>query len=591
MKELAYLNKYLLAYKGYLLWGTFFIAISNLLVIMPAWLVREAIDVVSEHLRLYKALSGLPSAQRYGPLIGGLFFYGVLILALSLVRGIFLFLMRQTIIVMSRHIEYDLKNELYTHYQFLSMTFFSSARTGDLLARLSEDISRVRMYLGPAIMYAISLSTLLLILIPVMFSVNVKLSLFALMPLPLLSLSIYYVNTLINKKSERIQAQISRLSNFTQESFSGIRVIKSFARELAFSLRFKQEGLRYKDRSMSLVFVESLFFPLMVFLIGMSILLTVYMGSKEVLLGHVTVGHVAEFLLYVTMLTWPVTSLGWLSSLVQRAAASQGRINALLADKSQLDSGTLPLATHAHSLRFKGVRFYYPNKPSLNVLEDLSFSLSHGESLAVIGRIGSGKTTLLQLICRLYDPIEGRIALDGHNLSSYKLSDLRAQIGYVPQDSFLFSDTLAANIAFGKEKATQEEIMEVVRRASLEETIASFPKGLDTMVGERGVMLSGGQKQRVALARALIRRPSLLLLDDCLSALDTQTEHQVLDSLTQHIKQAMTFIVTHRVSSAKLADKILVLDQGRLADLGTHNELLVRNAYYKDFYQKGQHTE
>ena len=431
-------------------------------------------------------------------------------------------------------------------------------------------------------MYGLNLVVLLLVLVPIMFSINAKLAAYSLLPLPFLSISIYYVNNLINKKSERIQAQISRLSTFTQEAFSGIRVIQSFARERAFASQFAAENESYKRRSMSLVFVESLFFPLMLLLIGLSIVLTVYVGAIEVLAGRITVGNIAEFVLYVSMLTWPVTALGWATSLVQRAAASQARINEFLREKSPIQSGEQRPIDIRGELSFRNVQLAYHNT---EVLSGLSFSVSAGESLAIVGKIGSGKTTLVQLMCRLYDTNKGHILIDGLDIKTYDLSYLRQQIGYVPQDSFLFSDTIAANIAFGMEEVTREQLWAAAKDAALLSTIKSMPRGLDTLVGERGIMLSGGQKQRVAIARALIRKPRLLILDDCLSAVDTDTEHQILYSISRHMNKSTTLIATHRASSAKLADQVLVLERGRKQALGTHEELMQNNPYYKQFYQ------
>lgn len=582
MRELFYLNKYLWQYKHYLLGGIFFIAVANLCAILPAWLIREAFDIVLSSVDIHLMFSGFPKELLQATFIERIFLYGVLIVALALLRGCFMFLMRQTIIVMSRHIEYELRNEIYDHYQHLPLSFYRSQKTGDLLARISEDVPRVRMYVGPGLMYSINLITLLLILLPIMFSINVKLSIYTLLPLPFLSISIYYVNNLINKKSERIQHQVSRLSIFAQEAFSGIRVIKSFAREQVFADHFARESKTYKQRSMKLVFIESLFFPLMLLLTGLSVLLTVYIGSVEVIAARVTIGNIAEFVFYTALLIWPVTSLGWVSSLVQRAAASQGRINEFLKVQSSIVSGHWVPDRIRGQIAFEEVSLCYG---AHKVLEKISFEVPEGRSLAIVGRIGSGKTSLVQLASRLYDPSEGRILLDGVDLSTYDLRYLRQQIGYVPQDDFLFSDTLAANISFGLEDVTEDQIDAAVRDAALLSTIESFPDGLNTLIGERGIMLSGGQKQRVAIARALIRKPRLLILDDCLSAVDTETEHYILNSISKHMQSCTTFIVSHRASSVKLADTILVLEEGRMAAFGTHSDLLKENSYYQIFYK------
>ena len=582
MHTLSYLNKYLFRYKYYLIFGVLFIVIANVLNIASAWFVREAFNIISHNITLHDAFSGFSKDELYRPLASGLFLYGALILGMAFLRGFFLFLMRQTIIVMSRRIEYELKNEIYTHYQLLPLSFYGRKRTGDLLARISEDVSRVRMYLGPALMYTLNLLVLLLILLPVMFSVNLKLATYVLLPLPFLSISIYYINSLVIKKSERMQAQVSRLSTFTQEAFSGIRVIQSFAREKAFGAQFEKESSIYKQRSMSLVFVESLFFPFMLLLIGLSTILTIYVGAMEVMADRITVGNIAEFVLYVNMLTWPVTSLGWATSLVQRAAASQSRINELLCEKNPMQCGNKRGAKIKGEIEFRSLSFSYNEVP---VLLDISFQLKAGESLAIVGKIGSGKTTLAQLLCRLYDPISGHILIDGVDLKQYDLLYMRKQIGYVPQDVFLFSDTIAANIAFGLEHVSEETLRDAARDAELLSTIEAFPNGFQTLVGERGVMLSGGQKQRVAIARALIRKPRLLIFDDCLSAVDTDTEHQILGSISEHMTDCTTLIVTHRTSSAKLANRVLVLKEGRVQALGTHTELMSKSLYYRNFYQ------
>ena len=531
---------------------------------------------------LNSTFSGIFSDEWQTTLLQSLPFYAFLMIASVWGRGIFLFFMRQTIIVMSRRIEYDLKQDIYACYQRLPVSFYRTHSTGDLMARISEDVTRVRMYLGPVLMYIINLLSLLCILLPIMFSINPKLAAYALLPLPFLSGIIYYVNNLINRRSERIQAQVSAMSSFTQEAFSGIRVIQSFAKEEAFNRHFVEVNETYKQRSMSLIRVESLFFPLVLLLIGLSVVLTAYVGVLEWRAGQVTLGNVIEFVMYVNLLTWPVTSLGWATSLWQRAAASQARIEEYLSAPNPIVDGNATPTPFYGSISFEKVGFAYENEP---VLSNITFSLPAGKSLAVVGRVGTGKTSLLQLLCRMYDPSTGTICVDGVALSHYKIAYLRAQMSYVPQDHFLFSDTIAANVAFGCPGATKEQVRMAIRAAALEETIASFPKGLETVVGERGIMLSGGQKQRVAIARALIRRPKLLVLDDCLSAVDTDTEYRILRSISDYMTTCTTLIVSHRPSSIKLADSILVLARGTMEAFGTHDQLLKKSAYYRDFYQ------
>ena len=491
-----------------------------------------------------------------------------------------MFFMRQTIIVVSRHIEYELKNEIYHQYQRLSPAFYLRHRTGDLLARISEDVSRVRMYLGPVLMYGVNLFTLFALIIPMMFYINPTLAAYTLLPLPLLSISIYFINTIINRKSERIQSQLSRLSAFVQEAFSGIRIIQSFVCEKSFLGRFVKESEEYKQRNMSLLFVESLFFPMFVGLIGMSTLLAVYVGSNEVLARRISLGNIAEFIIYINMLSWPVAALGWASSLAQRAAASQQRLNVLLKDASTVRSGKDKPNTFLPSIRFENVSFRYNDRLTGHAIHKMSFALQERKTLAVVGEIGSGKSSLAQLLCRLYDPQEGNIYIGDTPIEAYDIHYLRRRIGYVPQDSFLFSDTIAANIGYGLSDVSSERITQVAQQASLQTDISQFVQGYHTMIGERGIMLSGGQKQRIALARALIRRPDMLILDDCLSAVDTQTEHIILENLKKTLQACTVVIITHRISSVKLADHILVLSQGAIAEQGTHDTLLKQKGYY-----------
>ncbi len=586
MKELSYLNKYLYKYKHLLLLGILFVIISNVFAIIPAQLVRDAIDLVQENLQLYFVFNGFElQSDVYTNIAGAVLVYAILMLVMALLRGIFLFLVRQSLIVMSRHIEYDLKNEVFAHYQQLPLSFYRKNNTGDLIARISEDVSRVRMYLGPAIMYGLNLLSLFFMVIPYMLSVNPKLTLYALIPLPFLSLSIYFVNNIIQKRSEEIQQSLSGLSTFVQEAFSGIRVIKSFVREEDSLNQFDKASEDYKEKSLKLSLVNSLFFPLILALIGLSVILTVYIGGVEVINGNITYGNIAEFIIYVNMLTWPVTSLGWVTSIVQRAAASQKRINEFLKTENHITSELNIERELKGAISFQNVSLVYPDS-GIKALNNISFEIGEGESIAIIGTTGSGKSTIANLICRMYDPSEGEILVDGQSIKDYSLPSLRGQIGYVPQDVFLFSDTIASNIAFGKDDISMDEVLRASENADLAENISRFPNGYETRLGERGITLSGGQKQRVSIARAIARDPKILVLDDCLSAVDTKTENAILNSLKGVMQDRTTIIISHRVSSAKLADKIVVLDDGCIIEQGTHKQLMKKNGAYRELYEK-----
>jgi ATP-binding cassette subfamily B protein len=586
MKELAYLNKYLLRYKRLLLLGLLFAVLSNIFQIIPGPLVRQAIDLVVSNVKVYKSLAGLPAQSEYFSVFShGVLICALLIVLMALLRGLFLYFIRQTVIVMSRHIEFDLKNDIFEHYQSLPLSFYRRNNTGDLMNRISEDVSRVRMYIGPSIMYFMQLATLFLMLIPIMFSINSTLTWYALSPLPLLSLSIFYVNNVIEKRSEEIQASQSRLSTFVQEAFSGIRVIKSFHRESDSIRRFKEESDGYKKQSMKLTRVESLFFPVVMALIGISIVLTIYAGSVEVIAGRLSLGNIAEFIIYVNLLTWPVISLGWTSSQVKRAEASQKRINEFLRNQSDILSDKNLVRTVTGRVEFRSVSFVYPDT-GIQALSDVSFAIEPGESLAIIGTTGSGKSTVSNLLVRLYDTSAGEILIDDIPIRDYQLQNLRRQMGYVPQDVFLFSDTIYNNIAFGLEVTNEEKILQAARDADVYDNVMEFPQGFATRVGERGITLSGGQKQRVSIARAIVREPKILILDDALSAVDTKTENAILNSMKRVMQGRTTLIISHRVSSAKLASRILVLVDGRIAEQGTHAELLARNGFYQELFEK-----
>ncbi len=586
MKELSYLNKYFFKYKYYFLSGILFIIISNVFQIIPAQLVRRALDLVIENIALYKGFQGLEIQKTfYGIFAGSIFFYAVLILIMALLRGGFLFLVRQTLIVMSRHIEYDLKNEIYHQYQILPLSFYRKNSTGDLMNRISEDVSRVRMYLGPSIMYGLNLVILFLILIPYMFSINPRLTFYTLVPLPVLSISIYYVNNIINRRSEEIQKSLSGLSTFVQEAFSGIRVIKSFVRENDMIAKFEVSSDGYKEKSMKLTSVNALFFPIIMALIGLSTVLVVFVGGKQVINGTASFGIIAEFIIYVNLLTWPVASLGWVTSIIQRAAASQKRINEFLKIKPGFSSEKDIKKEIKGGVTFKNVSFVYPDT-GIKALTDVSFSLKPGESLAVIGTTGSGKSTIANLLCRMYDPTSGTILIDDTGLKDLDLSAYRSQLGYVPQDVFLFSDSLYNNISFGSLNLDSEEIIQAARDADLYDNVQQFPDGLNTRIGERGITLSGGQKQRVSIARAITRKPRILILDDALSAVDTKTENTILESMKKIMKNRTTIIISHRISSAKLANKIIVLHDGRIIQKGTNESLLAQEGAYKELYEK-----
>jgi ATP-binding cassette, subfamily B, multidrug efflux pump len=586
MKELQYLNKYLWKYKWHLLWGTVFVILTNVFQIIPAQLVRHAIDLVADNIRLYHMFEKTPVQEQFFSVFAfGILIYAALILLMAFLRGFFLYLVRQTLIVMSRLVEYDLKNEIFEHYQSLPLSFYRRNNTGDLMNRISEDVGRVRMYIGPTIMYGLTLVTLFMMLIPYMFIINAKLSWYALSPLPFLSLSIFLVNNKIERRAEQIQERQSRLSTFVQEAFSGVRVLKSFNREQESIQKFDVESEDYRMHSLKLTKVQSLFFPLIMGLVGLSTILTVYAGSEEVINGNLTLGNIAEFIIYVNLLTWPVTSLGWTTSLVQRAEASQKRINEFLKTRTDIISEKNLEKSISGKVEFKDVSFTYPDT-NIQALKDISFSINPGDSLAIIGTTGSGKSTVSNLISRLYDITHGQILIDDVPIKHYNLTGLRSQIGYVPQDVFLFSDTIFNNIAFGLKSVSEEKVVQASKDADLYKNVMEFPQGFNTRVGERGITLSGGQKQRVSIARAIVREPKILMLDDALSAVDTKTENNILNSMKRLMKGRTSIIISHRVSSAKLANKIIVLVDGSVVEQGTHESLIELNGFYRDLYEK-----
>ena len=586
MNDLAYLNKYLFKYKYYLILGTLFIIIANYFSIIPAVLVRYSFDLLKGNYELFKLFNGFDlQTDAYALFAKSIWILGILILISALLRGIFMFFMRQTIIVMSRIIEYDLKNEVFEHYQSLPLSFYRKNNTGDLMNRISEDVSKVRMYFGPAIMYGITLLTLFLMVIPFMFSINFKLTIYSLIPLPILSLSIYLVNNIIHKRSEKIQESLSNLSTFVQEAFSGIRVIKAFDREEDINLQFEKESTDYKNKSLKLTFVQAVFFPLIMSLIGLSVILTIYIGGVEVFNGSISTGVIAEFIIYVNLLTWPVAALGWITSIIQQAAASQKRINEFLETNTDIISIENLEKNLEGTIEFKNVDFIYPDS-GIHALKNISFKVNQGESVAIIGNTGAGKSTLANLICRMYDISSGSLKIDGQFIQKYNLSCLRSQIGFVPQDVFLFSDSIRNNIAFGNPDMNEEKIIQAAKNADLLNNIADLPNGFDTRVGERGITLSGGQKQRVSIARALAREPKILILDDALSAVDTKTENTILEAMAKIMKGRTSLIISHRVSSAKLASKIIVLLDGSIIEQGSHEDLLEKNGAYKGIFDQ-----
>lgn len=591
MKALSHLNKYFWKYKRHLFLGIFFTLCANFFGVVPAQLVRYALDLVTETIDVYFLFKGFQlQSVFYEVFASTLFYYGGLIVLMAFIKGIFLFLIRQTLIVMSRHIEYEMKNEIYTHYQTLPLSFYRKQNTGDLMARISEDVSKVRMYVGPSMMYGFNLMTVFVLVIYYMAKVNVTLMWYVLLPLPILSLCIYYVNSIVMKKSEEIQAGLSSIATLAQEAFSGIRVLKSFVRENHSGQQFAAASANYRRKSLDLVKVDSLFTPLISLLVGFSTLLVVYIGSQEVMAGEITVGNIAEFIMYVFMLTWPVTALGWTSSQIQRAAASQKRINEFLQATSELEMGKQISKPISGNWVFNNVSFTYP-ETDREILKQITFEIESGESVALLGTTGCGKSSLAQLMARFYDPSSGDILLDGVSLKNWDIKQVRKSLAYVPQDVFLFSTTIAENISFGQDGMSSEQIMQAAKMADVYENIMEFPDQFETILGERGVTLSGGQKQRVSIARALAKNPSMLILDDCLSAVDTHTEHKILNNLKKIMVGKTSLIISHRVSSAKLANRIMVLQDGQIVETGNHLQLMKRKGYYYDLYQNQLNEE
>ena len=547
----------------------------------PAQLVRTSFDTVAEKIQWAQENGSVDAGEPRNSLL----FYGLAIIGSSLLSGLFMFLMRQTIIVVSRQVEYHLKNDVFDHYQKLSLSFYRKNNTGDLMNRISEDVSRVRMYAGPAIMYSVNVLVTLIIVISTMLSINAKLTLYVLVPLPLLSWVIYRISQLINKKSERVQRELSVISTYVQEAFSGIRVVKAYGREGQSSEKFSALSNSYKDVNEGLFRINALFFPTMLLLIGLSTLVTVYIGGVEAIAGRITAGNIAEFVLYVNLLTWPVASIGWVSSIVQRAEASQERINEFLDTHPEIDATAPGEKTFGDRIEFQNVDFTYP-ETGIQALKDVSFTLEEGKTLAVVGRTGSGKTTLAHLILRLYTPDSGGIRVGGIPLEEVDLGTLRKRIGYVPQEAFLFSERIEENILFASDDRSEEKAVQAAKDAEVDENIREFPDGYATVVGERGITLSGGQKQRISIARALAGSPRILLLDDCLSAVDTETEEHILRNMNEVTNRCTSLLISHRVSSVKHADHILVLDDGQVCEAGTHEKLMKKEGTYFELHEK-----
>lgn len=551
--------------------------LSKILALKVPQIVGDSLNIVEEYLN--NEITDI-SLVKQELLINVLIIIGVTILA-----GLFTFLMRQTIIVTSRLIEFDLKNEIYQQYQKLSLNFYKKNRTGDLMNRISEDVSKVRMYTGPAIMYTLTMSVTLIVGFTQMISIDTKLTLYTLIPFPLLSISIFVLSKIIHKRSTIVQEYLSKLTTFNQEFFSGVNVVKSYGIEASIIENFDELADKSKEKNIHLQKANALFFPLMVLLIGISNIIVIYVGGQQYINDEIKIGVIIEFMLYVNILTWPVAVVGWVTSMVQQAEASQARINEFLKQVPEIQNTNTTATEIKGNITFKNVSFTYDDT-NITALKDINFSVKAGETLAIFGKTGSGKSTLIELISRLYDTKIGSILLDNKPIQEANLDAVRSQIGFVPQDPFLFSESISDNIKFGKDDATEKEIIAAAKNADVHKNIVDFPNGYNTILGERGVTLSGGQKQRVSIARAIIKEPKILIFDDCLSAVDTETEEKILKNLALISKNITTFIIGHRISSAKNADKIIVLDDGKITQQGTHNQLIKEKGYYKELYDQ-----
>ncbi|WP_435801739.1 ABC transporter ATP-binding protein [Polaribacter sp.] len=577
MKALKYLNKYFSKYKWRILIGLLMTILSKLLALQVPRIIGDSFNIVEDYLS--EKVTDLALVKHE------LLMNVLIIIGVALLGGFLTFLMRQTIIVTSRLIEFDLKNEIYQQYQKLSLNFYKKNRTGDLMNRISEDVSKVRMYVGPAIMYTMNMLVLFAVGFSQMARVDLKLTLYTLIPFPLLSIAIFVLSKVIHKRSTIVQEYLSKLTTLNQEIFSGINVVKSYGIEAAIVKDFNTISDESKDKNIDLQKANALFYPLILLLIGMSNLIVIYVGGNQYINGEIKAGVIIEFILYVNILTWPVAVVGWVTSMVQQAEASQARINEFLNQIPEIKSTNLTATKIKGNVTFKDVTFTYDDT-NITALKAINFSVKSGETLAILGNTGSGKSTIIELISRLYDTTNGTIFLDDIPIQETNLNDVRSQIGFVPQDPFLFSDSIGNNIKFGKEEATEDEIINAAKNAVVHDNIVEFTNGYKTILGERGVTLSGGQKQRVSIARAIIKNPKILIFDDCLSAVDTETEEKILSNLEKVSKNKTTFIISHRVSSAKNADKIIVLDRGNILQQGTHNQLISKDGYYKNLYEQ-----
>ena len=576
MKALKKLNPYFLKHKWLLITGGVFVIISVVFKLFPALLIRNSFDTIARVIEDYKSGAVRDETVRWE-----LIRYGLYIIASAVLQGIFMYFMRQTIIVMSRHIEYDLKNVVFDHYQRLTQRFFKKNNTGDLMNRISEDVGKVRMYVGPAIMYTLNTGFTIILVISIMISVSPKLTLLTLIPLPFLAYLIYKVASLIQERSHAVQSQLSNLSTFAQESFSGTRVIKSYHKTPWFFEKFKEQALEYRSVNEKLFRVNAVFQPLMIFMVGLSTLITIFVGGKLYMAGEVSAGNITEFIYYVNLLTWPIASIGWVTSLVQSASASMERLDEFLNEAPDFESGQYIPKKFKGRIVFEKVSFTYPHS-GVEALKDVSFELEAGQSLGILGKTGAGKSTVAALIVRQYDPTSGRITIDGVDLKEWNLPALKSHLGWVPQEAFLFSDTIANNIAFGMDAMDLAEVINAAKAAGVHDNISEFPKSYETRVGERGVTLSGGQKQRVSIARALIKKPEIMVFDDCLSAVDTETEEIILRNIKAATQDVSSLIIAHRISSVKHCDQIICLEDGRVIERGTAEELEQAGGHYTE---------
>jgi len=577
MKELQHLNKYFFKYKKQLLIGIVITIISILFKVYVPKLIGSIVDIVNNQLQNPEH----SILDFKGELLNNI----ILIIGTAIIAGLLTFFMRQYIINVSRYIEFDLKNEIYLQYQKLSLNFYKKNRTGDLMNRISEDVGQVRMYAGPAIMYSINTITLFIVALAFMFKEAPTLTLYTIVPLPFLSVLIYLISKEIHRRSTIVQEYLSKLSTFTQEAFSGISVIKAYGIEPQTQANFNTLAFKSKEKQLSLVRIQAFFFPMMLLLIGISNIIVIYIGGQQYIDGKISLGNIIEFIIYVNMLTWPVATVGWVTSIIQRAEASQKRINEFLKIEPEIKNHITKPTVIGGNIEFKDVYFTYDDT-NIKAIQGVSFKINSGETLAIIGKTGSGKSTLLDLIGRLYDIDKGQVLIDNQPIDKLNLTSLRDAIGYVPQDAFLFSDTINNNIKFGKENASKDEVIAAAKNAQVHKNISKFTNGYETILGERGITLSGGQKQRVSIARAIIKDPKILLFDDCLSAVDTETEEKILNNLKKVSAGKTSIIVSHRISSAKNSDHIIVLDDGKIVQKGTHDQLIESNGYYKKLYLK-----